>query len=906
MAVTTAELAGSITDVVGDLEPKYLARLVLTIEANTPGSLLLDTVGNRVMAGAKRVTIDTTSGAYTVTLVKTDSADIEPATGRLYRATLVYPSGVPGAGNQRQTSGWFEITADTSLDAVWTGLDVIAVTEALCASISDSVAAVEADRVAVAADRTAVEGVVATTEGLMTSVLGSGGTFDAELAATYASKGGDANSLTPLYIDMIDTGLCTNSPANLRTGLASTQYADGGYIAELTIAVTGTAGSATLTTAETTKTAGLGTVPFEAVLNSSDGTDDFFVTVMTHNGSTTITLREPLDNDFTGTLSAKYDAALGQHLTAAGTRAYAQHVARFSGVAASRGGVLEGTFYSRPPTYNTVWAANTALAAYGVSNSAAPVVQSGFLVQPGALNIMSAADSIPILPLSEICGVRAGIHTTGHGITGTIYLGARDVVLEFYTGLYRSGTAMAGALLDVTVTVDDVVVYDETHDHALKQVRLPLHRAGKVVIEIAAASAFIGYLYASQLIIREAGKAGQVAAPTQKVVVMGDSYFKFYDDLFGDVLAEKTGAQVVSHALGGQTTEWALAWFDDYITAERPDVAVFHFFTNDSNDLSADTFVAPDGSNQPKWPAGLTTDQAKAHWRANIRELIRRCQELGIKPVIISPGGTAASSQTDRHMKWRVYLDQGTPTDWKAASTTELADSTAYVNTVGKFTGKNVMVGTSRKTATGPLAADSWGNTTDDSLLPLQKLTLHKSSFTVSTGLAIGTDSNADGLSDGFTSATYSGFADTVTESIVSGRQRLSYAYGTGSGNKRYGVTFNVTAAKAYLVVCKVVNGPASDNLDTVSDIDGTAAIVAGTVDTLDASGAGVITLRETASTTTSRYFRTAPARVNSTTKALDIEALYVIDLALLFASAPNWQSMTDAEIASNFLALPA
>lgn len=171
MAVTTAVLSGTITDVVGDLNEMLLSRVVLAIESNTDGSLLLDTDGNRVMAGAKRVTVDSTTGAYAMTLVATSSADIIPSGARLYRAFLQYPSGVPGAGNVRRYSGWFELTADASLSDAdkWPGLDVTAVTQALVDSISE-----RAEEVL---------GVVATTEGLMTSVLGSGGTFDAELDA---------------------------------------------------------------------------------------------------------------------------------------------------------------------------------------------------------------------------------------------------------------------------------------------------------------------------------------------------------------------------------------------------------------------------------------------------------------------------------------------------------------------------------------------------------------------------------------------------------------------------------------------------------------------------------------------------------------------------------------------------
>lgn len=138
MAVTTAVLSGTIDDLIGSLDPKYLARITLVVEANTPGSLLLDTAGNRHLAGAKRIPIDKNTGAYSATLVTTNSADIVPTTGRLYRATLIYPSGTPGAGNVTQVSGWFQFTANASLADIWPGLATTEVATTVYENMTDS------------------------------------------------------------------------------------------------------------------------------------------------------------------------------------------------------------------------------------------------------------------------------------------------------------------------------------------------------------------------------------------------------------------------------------------------------------------------------------------------------------------------------------------------------------------------------------------------------------------------------------------------------------------------------------------------------------------------------------------------------------------------------------------------
>lgn len=191
MAITTATLSGTITDVVGEVNPRYSGRIVMVVESNTTGSILRDTVGNVLMAGAKRINVDGSSGAYSQALVTTDSPDIVPADDRLYRVTLIYPSGVPGKGNVTATSGWFALTADTSLADVWQGIEVTAVSSAVYASISESVDEAAAYAAAAEAARdgaVAIAGPVdATVEGLIKNTGGIGPLTSAALSATYVT-----------------------------------------------------------------------------------------------------------------------------------------------------------------------------------------------------------------------------------------------------------------------------------------------------------------------------------------------------------------------------------------------------------------------------------------------------------------------------------------------------------------------------------------------------------------------------------------------------------------------------------------------------------------------------------------------------------------------------------------------
>jgi len=540
------------------------------------------------------------------------------------------------------------------------------------------------------------------------AVVKDGATAGAVRWTDHVAQGSRAEeaTLAPLYVETFTTGLTDRSPDNVRTGLDSTQQTGGGYAEELTVAVTGAAGSNLLTTTETDKVAGFGTNPWAAVLSASDGSDDFWVTVRTHDGSTQITLRETLDEAFTGTLTPKYEGSLAQHLTKAATRAYARHAARAVGLFGSRGGVLEGTWSARPPAYNTAWVKNAALTAYGTVNSAAPVVQSGLGPQSAALNIRDTPDLIAFLPISQISSMVAGVHAAGHGVEATLHPRRRDAVLEFWTGTYRSGVSQAASRLTVTVTVDGNTAYSKTHDGWLTQVLVPVHGADTVAVSVTNADGGIYYIYLSQMMLREAGIGGGRSSAARKIVTMGDSWFAYYNGQFAATLAAVAGAKVVNRALGSQTTDWALSWFDPYVRDEKPDEAWFHFFTNDHNNPQSGTFVAPDGSTQPVWPTGLTAAQAKARWQANIATLIRRCQDAGIKPVIVLPGGTASIGQTHGHLDWAWSLDRPRPVGWRAADA-ELTAVGGYANTTGKAAGTQVF----NTTTTRPLWASGAATT---------------------------------------------------------------------------------------------------------------------------------------------------------------------------------------------------
>jgi hypothetical protein len=510
--------------------------------------------------------------------------------------------------------------------------------------------------------------------------------------------------LSPIFIETRDTGLILTSPANLRSSQGTTQYAGGGFTNELAIQVTGVKGSTVLTSSEPAKIAGLGTAKFAAVLNSTDKLSDFFVSVMGNDGATKVNLRTPLKADFTGTLSAKYDSPLGQHLTQAATRAFVRHTLKNNDVTTGRGPILSGNWDSQPPVYNREWSRNAALVAYGTLNSVAPVVRTDLNVQ-GVHNPIGSVDKVELYPTVAAAGQVVGTHRKGHGAVAVLYTGRLDTTVEFYTSAQRSTESGAAYALRVTVTADGVELYNERLDAYMNRIIVPVSGADRVEINVTNDNDTDTpyYISLSNLLMRQVTNRSRIGQGN--IVILADSWGEFYDGAMGRDLAEFTGAKVTTRAKGGTTTDWALAWFNSYVLPVQPDECWIHFYINDSNQ-TAQNFTDPDGNVRPLWPAGLTLDQAGARWKQNIMTLIALCQKAGIRPVVFIPSGTASDAQTSRTIAWASLIDRPRLLDYNA-STAELADPVAYVNTVGKRTGSRVMSGTP-KYASGPAPTDGW------------------------------------------------------------------------------------------------------------------------------------------------------------------------------------------------------
>lgn len=112
MAVTTHTLTGDFGDLVGG----DLSSIRAWIETNIPEGALtrLDT-GGQILLGDSPLDLDEVA-AFTIDLVATDSADINPTLFQ-YRVYAEYRK-ASGREMGRWDSGWFDLTADTDLKDV--------------------------------------------------------------------------------------------------------------------------------------------------------------------------------------------------------------------------------------------------------------------------------------------------------------------------------------------------------------------------------------------------------------------------------------------------------------------------------------------------------------------------------------------------------------------------------------------------------------------------------------------------------------------------------------------------------------------------------------------------------------------------------------------------------------------
>lgn len=733
---------------------------------------------------------------------------------------------------------------------------------------------------------------------------------------------GDAAAHSAAYIDtFMGIHSIPAVPANIGsyqgTGGSDPQY-------QVTITAGG-AGTNSVTVSETAIVAGMGSSIWPCVIEHDDGSLDFNV-VRSISGDNTINLHFPLRRAG-ALLSPVWDSVNGQHMTKRGYRAYADYV--FQQVAAyCTASQFTGNscFAHQPPKYQQLWALNASLVSYGQLNVNNVVTRIDADTTNG--NYTDASGRL-CRSSYEPCGVVVGVHLTGHGINGSYDVMGKRGFIETHVfttnGASTTPSNVGSAAINVYGTVNGVetLIYTKQFSDFLERIRVPYSGYDSIRLEVVAVAnyAFFIHVKDTKCWVSQAPDAPLINKHS-KIVTMGDSWLQFYatsdasvttsNGAFSARLQELINAAggrgtVINRSKGGMTTEWALAWFDTYVLPLKPQQVIFNFFTNDANTTSAlPSFVGPDGSTMNNQVPN------KERYKANLARLAAKCVAAGIQPIFLLPAGTASISQAQNQLQWLRTLRLGVQIDEPSqALSTELADATAFINTVGKRTAKAAAVGTTILYAQGPNPSDAWVNPQNNRLNLLEPQVYNVIPYDKNTA-KIGTDSNSDGLSDGVTLQGYgTNTGSTFTPSISAGTQLLTstFTQSASTGSNRLKFDFSgLTAGRDYMLIVELDQGTPNTPSDPIGTFYGSAVSLNASAlptpsPTTDANGDATIYWRLNAITNTAPYFsiQTLGSRASlPVTYVTGVRRVQIVDLnAMKAALGIDYASMSNADLFS-------
>jgi hypothetical protein len=750
-----------------------------------------------------------------------------------------------------------------------------------------------------------------------------GQTLDAALTS------GHPAAIRSAYVDTFhDICSIPYVPANLATYQTSTEAADTDA-GEYTLTVTsGAAGSKSVVLAEGAIVAGAGTGIWPCVVKYTDGSYDFNV-VRANDTVNTLTLHFALAKA-AANVYPLWNAVNGQHMTRNGYRAYADLLMRQDAALWTTDRFWGPQCHSyQPPKYQQLWTKNTALTSYGSVN--VNNIVSGMTVETTNANYSDTNGRLARAAV-EPAGVVFGVHVTGHGGNATFDTrGKRGFIRGYFMtnqGASTTPTQVGSANINTYGTVNGVEVLLSTTlvTDFMQRIHVMIDGYDSVRVEAVAVANYAFQIMCHNLRFWLSETSDRPLIDRHaNVLTIGDSWFQFYsgsgtgadysptstNGAFSNRLQELMRAAggrgtVYNRSRAGMTTAWALSWLATILAAVpvKIDVVVFNFFTNDANTTSAQaTFLAPDGSTQNNQIPNKET------YKVNLARLAAICASHGIEPIFLLPCGTASVSQAQNQLQWLRFVRQGIQADQiPQALSTELADATSFINTMGKFAGKPAAVGAALVYAQGANASDQWINPQNNRLSLLEPQVFNLKPYDKCTAL-IGTDSNSDGLSDNVSYLSYgTGTGRTVTPSISSGAQLVTSVYdstaGSGSGAQRTAFSFSCTAGRDYLLMVDLEQCTASQVLDLLANFGGSYVSIASSAlptasPSTDSSGKAKLYWRFSAITNATPTFAVYAGTVGaSRTMVTGVKRCTLIDLTQMKTDLGiDYTTMTSADL---------
>ena len=556
---------------------------------------------------------------------------------------------------------------------------------------------------------------------------------------------------------------------------------------------------------------GAGNKVWPCVLENSDGTFEVNL-VSGDDGEGNFTLVNALKK-VPLRLTSRWDAPLGQHMTVTGTKAYAEHVyAQLTNECTANKMIGPWVGAMQPPIHQSLWALNANSLAYGrivISDVATELLPESF-EQNSAYNGRMTRVS------REPGQVTIGVHQAGQGgVASWTTAGQRGLIEVFAcTRAGRVTLSERGKASFKFIGVLDGVEYvlkRFTLNDQMQRLTCPFSGFDTVMVRAESEANYPFFLVLAESIcwITEAA-ASRLINKDVKTVVFGDSWFEYYKGEFGGHLqslikADGGKGSVVSRGKAGMTTRYALDWLDQHVLSE-PGVqqCIFHFFTNDLNNLGSATYLDPQGVAKP------LNVNSRFELVANLRLLASRCEEAGVQPLIIMPAGKASASgaveqqRATTLLRRPIYTDKAPP-----IKASELVDSASHINNYGKTLGKAVVVGTDVMYAQGRNSAAPWKNTQNNRLSLLESISMPVAAYDKNK-IVIGTDSDGNGISDGILLAQYGINTGTSAEFTIAGSnqiQTMTYTDPLALGNTRMEYPVACVAGHKYVFIVDLAGG---------------------------------------------------------------------------------------------------
>jgi hypothetical protein len=416
--------------------------------------------------------------------------------------------------------------------------------------------------------------------------------------------------MKPFYIEYF----ASFSKYGLGTPSGIANYTGGNYV----LTVSGNAGESFVTvTAGNIADAGLA-AKWPCVIQNNNGIFDANKVLGT-DGINRVNLLSPLRKNISGGLLGNlHDAVLGQHYTQLGYYAFAQHI------------------YFANPRYAE---RNSVLAQFLEDDTSGKWT----LVGVGQYAI-SASMVTPDDTYKAIGGKALNLYATDNA-----KYAEWQENLNGYKGYLECFVGCDVGSIRVDFYLDGAIVETKTVNREVERLTLPFEYANTGKIRISALGGFPQNIRIGRTtwFVNEKYSKSKLIQPSSKLAYIGDSWGVFHNkattrELLRLMTADGGSPTVQDYSKSGATSTYAKAWFDTYIIANKPDVVIIEYFTNDFNSINgADvgTFTNPEGVQQDMNITSLT------QYISNIQYMIDRAIEFGIQPIVIMPSSTNSVSQ---------------------------------------------------------------------------------------------------------------------------------------------------------------------------------------------------------------------------------------------------------------------